>query len=196
MAEPKLNRMTVEQYFDWQLKQDKLFELVDGIPVLPMKMMAGASLRHDRVTVNAILLLGNQLKGRRCRPTTSDVAVRIPKGNIRRPDITVECGEPKSDRELVAADPQVVIEVLSPSTMSFDRFRKLEEYKTVPGLNTILLVDTEAAQVAMHRRDGEAWHVETFEGLDKIVDLAGVGAALPLKDLYDGVAFSAGGMNT
>jgi Uma2 family endonuclease len=190
MAERKIARMSVDEFLDWQLRQDKLYELVDGVPVLPLKMMSGATLRHDRVTINVILQLGNQLKGTGYRPTTSDVAIRIPNGNIRRPDITIECGVAKSDRELTAAEPRIVIEVLSPSTLSFDRFRKLEEYKTVQSLRVVLLIDTEAPQVTVHRRDGQVWGSETLEGLDGVVALPEVGAAVALKDLYDGVEFS------
>ena len=191
MAELKIERMTPEEFFAWQLRQEKLYELVDGCPVLPLKMMSGATLRHDRVTVNLIASLFAQLRGSRCRPTTSDVAVRIPKGNIRRPDITIECGEAKSDRELVAAEPRVVIEVLSPSTLSFDRFRKLEEYKTVESLAAILLVDTEAAQVTVHRRQDGNWLAITHEGLESVIELPGVNASIRLADMYDGVTFDA-----
>lgn len=120
---------------------------------------------------------------------TSDVAVRIPAGNIRRPDITVDCGTPTSDREMVAAEPRAVIEVLSPSTLSFDRFRKLEEYKTVPSLAVILLVDTEAPQVTVYRRKGEAWSFEAVEGREAVLDLEPIGARLALSDLYEGIAF-------
>ena len=42
--------------------------------------------RHDRVVVNALAGLVNQLRGKPCRPMTDDVAVRIPSGNIRRPE--------------------------------------------------------------------------------------------------------------
>jgi len=83
MAEPQLRRMTAEEFFAWQEKQDKLYELVDGLPVLPLKMMTGASRAHDRAVVNIIVSLGNQLRGGPCRPTTDDLAVRIPAGNVR-----------------------------------------------------------------------------------------------------------------
>ena len=183
------DRMTQDEFLAWQLRQDKLYEFVDGLPLLPLKMMAGATQRHDRVVINAILSLGNQLKGKPCRPMTSDVAVSIPKGNFRRPDITVECGKPASDRAMTAQDPRVAMEVLSPSTLSFDRFRKLEEYKTVPNLKVVLLVDTELPQVTIHRRQGEHWSSVTLEGLDSVIDLPEIAAAVPLRDLYDGLTF-------
>jgi Uma2 family endonuclease len=191
MAERKLKRMSGDEFLAWQLGQEKLYELVDGHPLLPLKMMTGATLRHDRAVVNLIMVLGNQLRRGGCRPTTADVAIRIPAGNMRRPDVMIDCGTPTSDREMTAVDPRVVIEVLSPSTLSFDRFRKLEEYKTVPSLSIILLVDTEAPQVTVYRRRGEFWDFETVEGTDAVIELDAIGARLALSDLYEGIAFGA-----
>lgn len=191
MAETKQQRMSVDAFLTWQLRQEKLYELVDGLPLLPLKMMTGATRRHDRVVVATLLSLGNQLRGKPCRPMTDNVAVRIPAGNMRRPDITVDCGTAASDREMTAVDPRVVVEVLSPSTLSFDRFRKVEEYKTIPGLAAILLVDTEAPQVTVHRRHGEAWVSNPVEGLGSVIALDAIGARLALSDLYEGIDFTA-----
>jgi Uma2 family endonuclease len=185
-AEPA--RMTVEQFLDWQLRQERLHELVDGVPVLPLKMMTGATQRHDRVVVNVLLSLGNQLRGRPCLPMTDDVAVRIPSGSIRRPDITVDCGK-GSDRDMTAAEPRVVVEVLSPSTLSFDRFRKVEEHKTVASMQAIILIDTEAPQATAHRRDGQVWTAATAEGADAVIELTQIDASLRLADIYEGLSF-------
>ena len=76
MAGPELQRMSEEEFFAWQEKQERLYELVDGLPVLPLKMMTGASQAHDRALVNIIAALGNQLRGGPCRPTTDILAVR------------------------------------------------------------------------------------------------------------------------
>src|SRR4051794_41129067 len=123
--------MTPEVFFAWQARQDRNFELVDGSPVLPSKAMTGATLRHDRVTTNAIISLGGQLRRRPCRTETADAAVRMPNGTVRRPDMTVDCG-PMQDHAMEAQEPRLVLEVLSPSTMNFDRIRKLEEYRSHP----------------------------------------------------------------
>ena len=181
-------RMTVEQFLDWQLRQERLHELVDGMPVLPLKMMTGATQRHDRVVVNALANLVNQPRGKPCRPMTDDVAVRIPSGNIRRPDITVDCGKGR-DCDMTAAEPRVVVEVLSPSTLSFDRFRKVEEYKTVASMQAVVLVDTESPQATVHRRSGTTWSVVTVEGIDTLIDLPEIEARLQLADLYEGLSF-------
>ena len=70
--------MTQDEFLAWQEREDRHYELVDGVPVLPLKMMTGASQAHDRVVVNIIRELANQLRaapaGR--RPTISPFVFR------------------------------------------------------------------------------------------------------------------------
>lgn len=189
MAEPQLRRMTPDEFFAWQEKQDKLYELADGLPVLPLKMMTGASQAHDRVVVNIIGELRNQLRGGPCRPTTDDLAVRIPAGNIRRPDVTVECGQ-AGRREQAVREPRAVIEVLSPSTMSFDRFRKVLEYQTIETLAYILLVDTEVPRIDLILRSEDgSWSQQRYEGLEARIEMPAFGASLNLIDVFEGLDF-------
>jgi len=189
MAEPKPQRMSADAFFAWQEKQDRLYELVDGLPVLPLKMMTGASQAHDRAVVNIIRSLGNQLRGGPCRPTTSDLAVRIPAGNIRRPDVTIECGQ-AGRHDMSVREPRVVIEVLSPRTMSFDRFKKVLEYQAIGTLTHILLVDTEAPRIdVLARSGGETWTSTRYEGVDKKIELPTIKAALDLGEVFEGMEF-------
>ena len=191
MAEPKLHRMSAQEFFAWQEAQERLYELVDGLPVLPLKMMTGASQAHDRAVVNIIASLHRQLRGGPCRPTISALAVRIPAGNIRRPDVTVECGQ-AGRREMAVRDPRVVIEVLSPSTMSFDRFKKVVEYQTVRTLTHILLVDTEVPRIDVLARSGsETWASVRHEGLGAKIDLPTINASLDLAEVFEGIDFDA-----
>jgi Uma2 family endonuclease len=189
MAEPKLQRMNADAFFAWQERQEFLYELVDGLPVLPLKMMIGASQAHDRAVVNIIAALHRQLRRGPCRPTTDDLAVRIPVGNVRRPDVTVECGQ-AGRRDMAVNDPRVVIEVLSPSTMSFDRFKKVVEYQTIPSLTHVLLVDTEVPRIDVLTRTGnEVWSSTRYEGIDAKIDLPTINASLELSEVFEGIEF-------
>lgn len=188
MAERAQAKMTVEQFFEWQQGQDRNYELVDGVPVLPVKSMTGATATHDTLTVNAIAALHTRLRGKPCRARTTDISVRTFRGT-RRPDVTVECGRP-DPKSMAADDPRVVIEILSPSTMRFDRFQKLEEYKAHERIQVILLVDTEAPQLAVWRRGADGgWSVSEQAGLDATIALPEIDAELPLAELYEDVAF-------
>lgn len=71
MADAGRRTMTPEEFFDWQSGQDELYELVDGHPVPRHRMMTGASMQHDRATVNIIVSFGNQLRGKPCRSRSS-----------------------------------------------------------------------------------------------------------------------------
>ena len=179
--------MTLEAFESWQNTQDKWFEFVDGVPL----GMVGARRNHDRIVMNAARDLGTQLRGRACQPFSEAVGVRIPGGNIRRPDLGVDCGlfDPQATS---TATPSLVIEVLPPSTRGFDQARKLEEYKTIESLQYILLVDTEAPEVLLWQRaPGRSWQFSAVAGLDAVIVFPALDAALPLSALYEGLTFRA-----
>jgi Uma2 family endonuclease len=185
MAEPQRRLMTPEEFFAWQLDQEERYELVDGVPV-PLRGMTGASNAHDAVAVNIIISLGNQLRRGPCRVATADTAVRTSIRGIRRPDVTVECA-PIDPKSYEAHAPKLVVEVLSPSTRQMDRIRKVEEYKRLPTLTAIMLVEPGVANVLVLRRDGAEWRDEAYAGADSVVPLPEIGASLTLRDVYEGV---------
>ncbi len=56
----------------------------------------------------------------------------------------------------------------------------------------VILVNTEAPQVIVHRRIGEAWSAATMEGLDAILDLPEIDTRLALSDIFEGLTFDQG----
>jgi Uma2 family endonuclease len=189
MAETALKPMTPEEFFRWQLDQEERYELVDGFPV---KMETGASERHDRIVVNLIISLGTQLRGTRCRPVTADVAVRTRIKGVRRPDITVTCGEPRDD-SYEAREPKMIIEVLSPSNAGVTWQRKLEEYRRLQGLAYILLVDGRRPQATLLQRTATEWEPIDADGLEAAFELPAIGCRLPMREIYEGVTFEDAG---
>ncbi|MCJ2079686.1 Uma2 family endonuclease [Methylobacterium sp. J-090] len=188
MADAALAPMTIEDFFVWQRAQDELYELVDGYPVPRHRMMTGASVQHDLATVNVIISLGTQLRGKPCRPTTSDIAIRTNITMLRRPDVMVECAALVPDT-YEAREPRLVVEVASPSTTAIDQTRKVEEYKRHPTLAYILLIETLKPQALLYTRGNDAWEIEAFEGLEAVIALPAIGASLALADIYEGLSF-------
>jgi Uma2 family endonuclease len=186
MAEPVTAPMSVEEFLDWQERQEDLYELVDGVPVPRWKAMTGATKRHDRIVVNAIIALGNKLRGGPCRPMTADIGTRTA-SNLRRPDLTVECGSYDPVHRESSA-PVLVLEVLSPSTEGIDRLIKLEEYKAMPTLRHILLAEPGKAHVLLYsRHDDGPWSSMSHIGPDSSLDLPAIGCSLSLAELYEDV---------
>jgi Uma2 family endonuclease len=185
MGEFARQGLSVDEFYELVAGQERKYELVDGEAV----MMAGANRRQDRIATNGIRSIGNQLQGRDCQPFTSDTFVRIPAGNRRLPDLGVDCG-PFDDEALEASEPRLVVEILSPTTRTFDRNDKLEEYKTVPTLDYILLVDPDQPQVRLYWRDaGGNWTSGRVAGLEASVEMPALGLRISLGELYAGLQF-------
>ena len=187
MAEAATKAWTVEEFFAWQEKQDDRYELVDG---LPLRMMAGASNGHVQITVNVIIQAGVQLRGSNCRLFHGDGSVQTRKGQIRRPDIGVNC-DSFDQNGYISTAPRMVAEVLSPSTRAFDMLRKIEEYKLLKGLLYILLIEPEKPEVAVwHRDDTDIWSYLLVEGLQSNIAMPEIGVTLPMADVYEGITLA------
>jgi Uma2 family endonuclease len=186
MAEPKERPWTLDEFFAWQERQTERYELVNG---RPLKMMAGAKNVHDDIVVNIMLEIGPKLRGSGCRPFTGDGAVETYPGQIRRPDLGVDCG--RRDRDgYTASDPRVVFEVLSPTTRDFNTIGKLAEYKTLAGLQHIVFVEPNEPLARHWSRDETgAWREEHVSGLDAKIELPDLHASIDMRAIYDGVEF-------
>ena len=186
MLDKAQRRMTPEEFYAWQEPMDEKYELVDGFPV---KMMTGASRRHDQIVVNIIVALGRQLRGTSCRGFTGDTAVRTLPRTRRRPDVGIECGRMEDD-SFEAGEVKLVVEVLSPSTREFNHYGKLEEYKSIPSMLHVLLVEPNAPQVGVWSRVGDAvWRYAEFEGMEGIISLDSPAIELALSDVYADLSF-------
>ncbi len=178
--------MTGDEFLIWCLDQEDRYELIDGIPV-PLRGMAGASRTHDKVVVNLIIELGNQLGDGPCMPTTADTALRTAIKRIRRPDVMIEC-TPPSAMTYEAQAPLAAFEVLSPSTRTTDRFSKLGEYMRHPTLRHIILIDPVPFDVLVYSRElGGEWSSVTFSAPEDSFVLDGCDASLSLAQIYRGV---------
>lgn len=192
-----LKRMTGDEFLIWCLDQEERYEFVDGEPVLKFDngpgMMAGAAERHDQIVINLIALLRPRLRGGPCRAKTSDQAARMMRGNIRRPDVTVDCG-PRRPESFESLEPSVFFEVLSPSTRSFDLIRKSDEYRALPTLKHFVLLEPQRAEALVWSRgeDGAWLPPDPVKGLEGSVSLPGVAVELPMAEIYEDVALEAG----
>lgn len=150
--------LAAEEFLRIDFGSDIKAELDNGV----IRMMAGAARGHDRVQTNIIVALANVLRGSGCRPSGSDMAVRTHSGSIRYPDVSVTCGRNTTDDDRLKAvlDPAVIFEILSPGTAADDRGVKLDEYKALASIETIVHVDPERETVRVVQRTGrnpEAW---------------------------------------
>jgi Uma2 family endonuclease len=177
---------TLAEFFAWQDLQDERYELVGGFP---LRMQAGATQRHDAIVLNVLAELRNRLRGKRCQPFTADGSVETFPGQIRRPDAGVDCG-PREPDGYHATEPTVIVEVLSRTTRRFDKMGKLQEYKGLPTLRHLVVLDSREAMATHWRRDADgSWREIPVRGILGAIELDAVDVVLLMNDLYDGVSF-------
>lgn len=161
---------------------EERWELLDGEPVL----MSPQTERHQIIVSNLFHKLFGLAKDRGCRALPG---LGILNDSIDDyapiPDVVVRCG-PMLDGGY-ARDPVLLAEVLSPSTMNNDRGRKLDFYRSIATLRTILVVYQDEIRLEAWQRDGEGWRREVLKRRADVLDLPELGGALGLSDLYDGV---------
>ena len=174
--------MSLEEFFDWQARQQTRYELVEGVPV---EMMAGASSAHDFIVTNLIIDLGNQLRGSGCRPATADLGIRTKIRSLRRADVLVTC-DTAEPNVYEAINPRMVVEVLSPRNTGVHWERKLKEYRRHPKLEFILLVDSRVVAASLFIRNERGWDDAAIDGdqASDAFDLQSLGCRLTLAEMY------------
>lgn len=171
--------MTEPEFASFLQAHEERWELVDGAPI----MMVRTTQRHRDIVANILAALHSQLRGTGYRPTCSGTGVRTGKATIRYPDLVVDCG-PRVDQAMCATSPVLVCEVLSPARDPFDTHLRVSEYRAVPNIACVILIDPEAPRAIIYRRDGPGWCDRLYAGPDQILELQEIRAVLELGDVY------------
>jgi Uma2 family endonuclease len=185
---------TVEDYFAIEEGSEIKHEYFDG----EVFAMAGASLRHNRITRNVLLSLGGRLRGSLCETFGSDPRLRTPAGLLTYPDVMVICGPvelSREDRLDTVLNPIVIVEVLSDSTRDYDRGQKPRLYREIPTLLDYVLVEQSRVYVehlslksaAADRSADDSWTRRIHEDIGQVVSIASLTVDLPLEEIYEGV---------
>jgi len=185
-ALPKKTYISPEQYLVMERAAEVRHEYSNG----EIFEMAGASFEHTIISSNINITLGLQLRGRDCRSVQSDLRVHIPTtGLYTYPDVLVVCGKANlvDDAYLdTLTNPDLIIEVLSPSTAGHDRGEKFDHYREIESLKEYVLVWQDKKRAARYtkRSDGD-WLLTDFIGDDATIELSSVSCTLSMEDKVD-----------
>ena len=172
--------MTLEQFLDWEERQERPFEF-DGLRAIAM---TGVTVAQDRITFNLQKALDTRLSGKACRPFGPNVKI-IVTGRARYPDAIVSY-EPAAPGGTVVSDPVVVFEVISDDTARTDRIEKLREYQATPSIRRYIILEQKSIGAMMFAREGDIWSVVALTEGD-IVGMPEIGTDIPLAELYAGL---------
>lgn len=179
-----------EDYLIFERSSETRHEFLDG----EIFAMAGESLPHSRICMNLAREVGNSLKGKRCEPLSPNMKVRTSSASLfAYPDLTVVCGEPvfHDAKKDVLTNPQVIFEVLSPSTADYDRTTKFQKYRMGnETLTDYILVSQDKPFVEHFTKQADNnWVYRSYGDADDVLRIETIECDLSLREIYDRVEF-------
>ena len=138
---------------------DEHIEIINGEAF----MMATPSRIHQEITGELFRQLANFLEGKQCKVYSAPFGVRLFEQDgdrpedvdtVVEPDISVVCDRSRLDEHGCKGAPDLVIEVLSPSTQRHDQLVKLNLYQRA-GVREYWIVDPENKTVRVMIQAGD-----------------------------------------
>jgi Uma2 family endonuclease len=179
----KQDHYTFADYMSWD--ENVRAEIIDG----EVYMMAPPNRFHQGISGALFAEIYDYLKGKPCKVYASPFGVNLfPKDGedsdtVVEPDISVICDPAKLADWGCDGAPEMVIEILSPSTRAHDRRRKFNKYREA-GVQEYWIANGEEKTVDVFiLKDGD--YVSRIYGEDDIVPVTVLpGLEITLKEIF------------
>lgn len=189
MPDAAIRRMTLDEFLRWDDGTDTRYELIGGFPVAMAPMLEVHRILAMRLGSRVDAALARR---RPCNAQTEAGVIRPDRADsFFVADLAVTCTPSEAGRQF-AADPILIVEILSPSKERHDRRVKLPVYQQIGSVQEILLIAADEVYAELHSRQGDLWVIRIIPAGGSI-QLASVGIEVSLSELYEGLALSAEG---
>ena len=143
---------TVEDYYNWP--EDERIELIDGV----IYHVSMPSIKHQSIVGEIDFILKSFVKKKKgkCRVFGAGIDVRLDCDDKTMvvPDITVVCKKDDFTEQYLNGAPDLVVEVLSPSTRKKDMTLKLQKYVNA-GVREYWIVDPDKNRITVYNFESE-----------------------------------------
>jgi Uma2 family endonuclease len=170
---------TVDEFLEWERQQPERYEYVGGMIV----MMVGGTSDHHTIALNIGARLRAAVRGSGCRAYVEGMKVDAGAASSY-PDVVVTCA-PVAPKQDVVTEPEVVVEVLSRSTESFDRGAKWLAYQSIPSLRQYVLVSQDEMKVEVYEREQGTWTYRALADPQTALTFAVGGCTMSLAEVYE-----------
>ena len=173
---------TYADYYTW--KDGRRYELIDGTAYL---MEPAPQWGHQDIASQLNILIGVFLQGKPGKVFQSpfDVRLNVDAGDdtVLQPDLVVFCDHSKLSGTGCVGAPDMVVEILSPSSRSRDSVLKFNQYLKA-GVREYWIVDPESKSVqAFILKNGE-YSGTTYAGADEAPVHVLEGCVIRLADVF------------
>ena len=155
LASKPSRKYTYQDYLTWS--DDERWEVIDGVAY---NMTPAPSTKHQSIVLNFAGLLKSKL--RKCKTFLAPTDVIFSDINVVQPDVFVVCDKDKITDKNIKGAPDLIIEVLSPSTSYKDRNAKRHLYENY-GVKEYIIVYPDLENVERHiLKNGEYGKSEIY----------------------------------
>jgi Uma2 family endonuclease len=187
--QPKL--YSFEKYLRREEKAVEKHEFYNGKII---KMPGGTDTPSEIAanTISALKIVVRPLP-KKFRVYSSDLKIYLEPSDIGvYPDALVICQEPIywQNRRDVIVNPLLIVEILSPSTQSFDRKGKFDLYQMLPSFQEYVLINADKPSVETRfREEPDLWRIKTEDNINQSINLRSLGVSISMADIYEDIVF-------
>ena len=176
-----------EEYLEKERLSDERHEYIYGEIVA----MARPTPAHGVIVRKAARGLERRLETKGCRTFTESLRVSVGWGELMTyPDVVLVCGEPQwtDDKRDTLRNPKFIVEVLSPSTMDYDRGTKARLYWMLSSMSEYLFIDPTPVNIEHWRRLPTGnWEVAIIRDREAILRLESIACEIPVTEIYEDI---------
>jgi Uma2 family endonuclease len=182
---------TLSEYLCREEKLDRLNEYYDGI----IKKLPMANGTHNLIATNMSTALNIilSLKNNNHIVLGGKQLVYLPMLNWGvYPDVLTVIDTPQyfDTDETLLINPLIIIEVLAKNMGKYNRFEKLEEYKTLDSLHEYILIDPKRCYIKTHfKEEQHLWRDSFFTDPNGSLFLKSVNCEIPMSAIYKNITF-------
>lgn len=166
LAEKMGNGFTYKDYQGWP--EGERWEIINGNAYA---MTPAPSTKHQQISLYLSTIIGQFFKGSGCQPFSAPTDVVFDEQNVVQPDLLVICDKSKITEANIQGAPDLIVEILSPSTAVKDKREKKSLYERF-GVREYLIVYPAEELVERHLLKEGRFEVPEVFGWDEVLPIA------------------------
>ena len=174
--------MSVEAYIQFELKAECRHEYING----QLFEMPGEKRTNNKVAGRIYIFLTGQLEAKGYEIYSHDMKVsNRDRNKYFYPDVFVT-KEPQTEaNEYIQYEPELIVEVISPSSRITDTVDKYIDYSAIPSLKYYLVVEPDVTYVTLYaKNEAGKWEATLYASPSDEVPLPLLDLSLPLSEVY------------
>jgi Uma2 family endonuclease len=178
------SQLTVEEYIQLELQSERRHEFING----QLIEMPGEKDINNQIVGSIYVFLMTYLIPKGFQVYINDVKIATPdSAKYFYPDVFATKELRTAENQYIKYEPEIIIEVISPSTHITDTVDKYIAYTSIPSLKYYLIVEPETTYVTMFSKNAEGkWEAMSYMRNNDVLPLPQLGIELPLNEVYKG----------